>query len=151
MKTISPRQTVCNIPTNDPKDPYCGGKLKRITELDAAAKKSAGAGKEILGSELPAGDKIICPTGACPTQQATRSPALLFQAEVPILDLHRWADVYLHTDQSFEGSIGRVVVDYDAHQMIVEDVHQHVSANDQVHGNPIGGEELRQILCFSER
>ena len=48
VKTISPRQTVCNIPTNDPKDPYCGGKLKRITELDAAAKKSAGPGKDVF-------------------------------------------------------------------------------------------------------
>ncbi len=52
MKTKAPRQTVCNIPTNDPKEPYCGGKLKRITELDAEAKKnlqvSVEAVKELL-------------------------------------------------------------------------------------------------------
>ena len=44
----APRQTVCNIPTNDPKEPLCGGKLKRITELDPDAKKLAGAGKDIF-------------------------------------------------------------------------------------------------------
>ena len=48
MKPKAPRQTVCNIPTNDPKDPYCGGKLKKITELDVQAKKEAGAGKEVF-------------------------------------------------------------------------------------------------------
>ena len=48
MKTKNARQTVCNIPTNDPKDPYCGGKLKRITELDPEAKKAAGSGKDVF-------------------------------------------------------------------------------------------------------
>ena len=48
MKTKAPRQTVCNIPTNDPKEPYCGGKLKRITELDHDAKKTAGQGKDVF-------------------------------------------------------------------------------------------------------
>ena len=48
MKVKAPRQTVCNIPTDNPKEPYCGGKLKRITELDPAAKKSVGAGKDVL-------------------------------------------------------------------------------------------------------
>ena len=48
MKNKNARQTVCNIPTNDAKEPYCGGKLKRITELDAEAKKAAGAGKDIF-------------------------------------------------------------------------------------------------------
>jgi hypothetical protein len=37
---------VCNEPKDDPKDPYCGGKLKRVTALDAEAKKAVGAGKE---------------------------------------------------------------------------------------------------------
>ena len=46
MKTKGPRQTVCNVPTDNPKEPYCGGKLKRITELDADARKAAGAGKD---------------------------------------------------------------------------------------------------------
>jgi hypothetical protein len=48
LKNIAPRQTVCNIPTNDPKEPYCGGKLKRITQLDAEAKKAAGQGKDVF-------------------------------------------------------------------------------------------------------
>ena len=48
LKAITPRQTVCNIPTNNPKEPYCGGKLKRITELDHEAKKEAGPGKDVF-------------------------------------------------------------------------------------------------------
>jgi uncharacterized protein with PIN domain len=48
VKTKAPRQTVCNIPTNDPKEPYCGGKLKRITELDVEAKKAAGPGNDVF-------------------------------------------------------------------------------------------------------
>jgi hypothetical protein len=48
VKTKGPRQNVCNIPTDNPKDPYCGGKLKAITELDAEAKKTAGSGKEVF-------------------------------------------------------------------------------------------------------
>ena len=48
VKVKDSRQTVCNEPKNDPKDPYCGGKLKRITELDAEAKKSAGPGKDVF-------------------------------------------------------------------------------------------------------
>ena len=48
MKTKAPRQTVCNIPTDNPKEPYCGGKLKRITELDLEAKKAAGRGKDVF-------------------------------------------------------------------------------------------------------
>jgi hypothetical protein len=48
VKTKEPRQTVCNVPTDNPKEPYCGGKLKKITELDAEAKKSAGTGKDVF-------------------------------------------------------------------------------------------------------
>jgi len=48
LKNIAPRQTVCNIPTNDAKEPYCGGKLKRITQLDVEAKKAAGQGKDVF-------------------------------------------------------------------------------------------------------
>ena len=48
MKTKAARQTVCNIPTDNPKEPYCGGKLKKITELDLEAKKSAGSGKDVF-------------------------------------------------------------------------------------------------------
>ena len=48
LKPKAPRQTVCNIPTNDPKEPYCGGKLKKITELDPGARKAAGPGKDVF-------------------------------------------------------------------------------------------------------
>ena len=47
MKNKEPKQTVCNEPKDDAKEPYCGGKLKKVTELDAAAKKAAGEGKEV--------------------------------------------------------------------------------------------------------
>ena len=36
------------MPTTDPKEPTCSGKLKRITELDSEAKKQAGPGKEVF-------------------------------------------------------------------------------------------------------
>ena len=52
VKDKEPRQTVCNIPKDDPKDPYCGGKLKKVTELDAEAKKAAGAGKEVFRCQI---------------------------------------------------------------------------------------------------
>ena len=48
MKAKAPRQTVCDVPVDNPKEPYCGGKLKRITELDSEAKKSAGGGKDVF-------------------------------------------------------------------------------------------------------
>jgi len=48
LKNIAPRQTVCNIPTNDAKEPYCGGKLKRITQLDVEAKKADGECKDVF-------------------------------------------------------------------------------------------------------
>ena len=48
MKTKNSRQTVCNIPTDNPKEPYCGGKLKCITELDPEARKAAGQGKDVF-------------------------------------------------------------------------------------------------------
>ena len=48
MKAKSPRQTVCNVPVDNPTEPYCGGKLKRITDLDPEAKKAAGAGKDVF-------------------------------------------------------------------------------------------------------
>jgi hypothetical protein len=52
VKAKDPRQTVCNEPKNDPKDPYCGGKLKRVTELDSEAKKAAGKGKEVFRCQI---------------------------------------------------------------------------------------------------
>jgi hypothetical protein len=48
VKTKAARQTVCNVPTDNPKEPYCGGKLKKITELDPEARKSAGTGKDVF-------------------------------------------------------------------------------------------------------
>ena len=52
MKAKQPRQTVCNEPKDDPKEPYCGGKLKRVTALDAEAKKAAGPGKEAFRCQI---------------------------------------------------------------------------------------------------
>ena len=48
MKLKAPRQTVCNIPTDNPKEPYCGGKLKKISDLEPAVKKDAGPGKDVF-------------------------------------------------------------------------------------------------------
>ena len=48
MKEKAARQTVCNVPVDNVKEPYCGGKLKRITQLDAEAKKAAGKGNDVL-------------------------------------------------------------------------------------------------------
>ncbi len=48
MKAKGPRQTVCNVPTNDAKEPYCGGKLKRITELEPETAKTAGSDKDVF-------------------------------------------------------------------------------------------------------
>ena len=52
MKNKEPRQTVCNEPKNDPKVPYCGGKLKKVTALDAEAKKAAGQNKEVYRCQI---------------------------------------------------------------------------------------------------
>ena len=52
MKAKSPRQTVCNEPKDDPKEPYCGGKLKKITALDSNAKKMAGSGKDAFRCQV---------------------------------------------------------------------------------------------------
>ena len=52
VKAKEPRQTVCNEPKNDPKEPYCGGKLKKVTELDPEAKKAAGKGKEVFRCQI---------------------------------------------------------------------------------------------------
>lgn len=47
MKTKAPRQTVCDEPRpENKKTPYCGGKLKRVTELDAEAARLAGRGQD---------------------------------------------------------------------------------------------------------
>lgn len=48
VKAKEPRQTVCNQPTDNPKEPYCGGKLKRVTALDSSASKAAGPGKDVF-------------------------------------------------------------------------------------------------------
>jgi hypothetical protein len=52
LKAKAPRQTVCNEPKDDPKEPYCGGKLKKITTLDPEAKKMAKSGKEIFRCQI---------------------------------------------------------------------------------------------------
>ncbi len=48
MKAKAPRQTVCNQPTDNPKEPYCGGKLKNITELEPNIARQAGPDKEVF-------------------------------------------------------------------------------------------------------
>ena len=48
MKPKSPRQNVCNEPKDNPKNPYCGGKLKRITELETKIAESAPKGQDVL-------------------------------------------------------------------------------------------------------
>jgi hypothetical protein len=52
VKAKEPRQTVCNEPKNDPKQPFCGGKLKKVTMLDSEAKKAAGKGKEAFRCQI---------------------------------------------------------------------------------------------------
>src|SRR5476649_2701958 len=52
--------------------------------------------------------------------------------EIPILDLHRRADVNLHADEPVEAPVFRVVVYYDAHHVAVEDVREIVAADDDV-------------------
>lgn len=52
MKTRGPRQTVCNEPGGSPKVPYCGGKLKKITTLDADAARQAGKGQEVFRCQI---------------------------------------------------------------------------------------------------
>lgn len=52
MKTRGPRQTVCNEPGDSPKNPYCGGKLKRITMLDPEAARAAGQGNDVLRCQI---------------------------------------------------------------------------------------------------
>ena len=47
MKVKEPRQTVCNEPKPEKKKaPYCGGKLKLVTALDAEAAALAGKGRD---------------------------------------------------------------------------------------------------------
>jgi hypothetical protein len=52
VKVKEPRQTVCNVPKDNPKEPYCGGKLKKVTELDGEARKAAGTGKEVFRCQI---------------------------------------------------------------------------------------------------
>jgi hypothetical protein len=52
VKVKEPRQTVCNVPKDNPKEPYCGGKLKRVTELDAGARTAAGPGKDVFRCQV---------------------------------------------------------------------------------------------------
>jgi len=52
VKPKGPRQTVCNEPTTDPKNPTCGGKLKCVTELDPEARQAAGRGKDAFRCQV---------------------------------------------------------------------------------------------------
>ena len=52
MKEKSPRQTVCNEAGSTPKKPYCGGKIKRITELEPELAQTAGKGLDVLRCQV---------------------------------------------------------------------------------------------------
>src|SRR6266550_5552262 len=63
-------------------------------------------------SRLPPARKPTCGLRALP----------VFQPYVLELDLHRWADVHLHTDQPVDRTVGRIVIDHDGHDATVDDV-----------------------------
>src|SRR4029453_9536074 len=67
-------------------------------------------------------------------------PAL--EADVPVLDLHRWHDMDLHADQAIGRTVRRIGVDAHGHEAAVEDVCQDVAAGDDVDGVPVVGDEL---------
>src|SRR5262249_21476686 len=50
----------------------------------------------------------------------------------PVLDFHRWAYVYLNTDQSLESAARDIVINGDAHQTSVDMMHEDVAACDQM-------------------
>ena len=52
MKEKEPRQTVCNEPTENAKNPYCGGKLKLISALEPELAKQAGKGNNLLRCQI---------------------------------------------------------------------------------------------------
>src|SRR4051794_30274720 len=60
-----------------------------------------------------------------------------FEAEIAVFDLHRWADVHLHAEETVVAAAARVVVDHHAHDVAVENVDQAVAARDQVNLIPV--------------
>jgi hypothetical protein len=52
VKVRSPRQTVCNEPGDGKKDPFCGGKLKRVTMLDPEAARKAPSGEDVFRCQI---------------------------------------------------------------------------------------------------
>jgi hypothetical protein len=52
VKTKGSRQTVCNEPGKTPKQSFCGGKLKRITELDPAAAEGAAEDQDVFRCQI---------------------------------------------------------------------------------------------------
>ncbi len=52
VKTKAPRQTVCNEPGTTKKQSFCGGKLKRITELEPEVAKQAAKGQDVLRCQI---------------------------------------------------------------------------------------------------
>src|SRR5688572_17899649 len=74
-----------------------------------------------------------------------------FEADIAVLDLHRRPDVDLHPDGPVRRPVRRIVVDGDAHQPAVEEVHQRIAADDQVDGVPIVGGGCRELRGFAER
>ena len=66
MKPKAPRQTVCNIPTNDPKEPYCGGKLKKINPAGGPPQTICDAPAGEGGSWNQSGDIVFAPNSTGP-------------------------------------------------------------------------------------
>lgn len=52
VKVMGARQTVCNEPGDSPKNPYCGGKLKRVTMLDPEAARQAGPDEDVFRCQI---------------------------------------------------------------------------------------------------
>lgn len=52
VKPRSARQTVCNEPGGNAKNPYCGGKLKRITMLDPEAARQVEKGQDVFRCQI---------------------------------------------------------------------------------------------------
>ena len=51
-----------------------------------------------------------------------------FETKIAVLDFHRRAHMHLHTQQTVEFAVRRVVIDHDAHHMAVQKVREHVAA-----------------------
>jgi hypothetical protein len=62
-----------------------------------------------------------------------------FEEDAAVLDLHRWADVDLDANETFQFAVGSVVVDDLGHDVAVENVYEQVAADDEVVLVPVVG------------